>query len=337
LLFLFAFVASNEAFLGLGTLSSFTSIACPSGFYVGAVCKSFTVSCTGVADMVVNVGVITPGTWQSTMIVQNGGGGTSVFDNGYVAKYLAANVKVVQLKYIDSQGWTSSGTGFAQNLTLCQCRPSTVNRGIFTNIHGGSLTKAFGVHGHSGGCNAAMGSMVWYGADSYVDYIACSAGPNFSNTTTSCAVPNAGLVTVCPNNGQTYCPQTSENFQCSPIFPHCSQANNVQYSCNCTTSTGTEIAAWNSQSLLNGFSLSFSHTKITAWVCSAATSGSVNDDPAQAELFSRAASATNGYKLYVIQNCPGSEDVWNGSYQPTGQNGLIFSSGINIGGLVPRH
>lgn len=297
-------------------------------------CKALTVSCSNTVDLVVNIGVLTPsGTTTGTVTLTDGSGGTSIFNNGYVAIYSAAKLKVVQIQYTTS--WTD--TGMATNLTVAACRPATISKAIFTNIHGGDLTKGFAVHGQSGGCAGNAFTLSWYGGDSWIDYMLCSAGPSFANTTAACIVPASSNVTVCPT-GQSYCSQTSESFSNVLEFTPCSRGDSVLYPCNCGgTSNSTQIAAWNSMSILNGYSNSYSHTEISSWVCSAKTSGSNNNDPASAQLYHAKITATNGHTLKIIQDCTGAEDIWNGVYNPTGASGLTASSNALIAGCVPHH
>ena len=89
------------------------------------------------------------------------------FDNGYVAIYIAAGLKVVQAKY--ASNYFQVGGAFTQNLTLAECRPATVSNAIFKNIqsdktHGILCTR------DSGGGAAGAFSLAFYGADACIDY-----------------------------------------------------------------------------------------------------------------------------------------------------------------------
>src|SRR5579872_6944522 len=99
MLLLFLLISASYAFLPLGTITHSTAITCPSGFYSGMSCKALTVSCSNTLDLVVNIGVLLPsGTSVGTVTLTDGSGGTSIFDNGYVAIYSAASLKVVQIQ-----------------------------------------------------------------------------------------------------------------------------------------------------------------------------------------------------------------------------------------------
>lgn len=293
-----------------------------------------TISCPENVDLNVTIGLTTPsGTWKGTVTLTDGSGGTEIFDNGYVSIFEAAGLKVVQISYTSS--WTDTGVNI--NLTAASCRPATLSKAIFEDIHGGSLTLGFAVFGQSGGCIGNAMALAWYGADSWVDYMLCSAGPSFANTTQSCIVPASPNVTVCPT-GQSYCSQTSESFSNVIEFSPCSRTDSVPYACNCSgPSNATEIAAWNSISVLGGYSTSYSHTEISSWVCSAVTSGDNNNDPASAQLYHAHITATNGHTLKIIQDCDSAEFIWQGTYKPTGQTGLAASSAALIAGCVPHH
>ena len=328
---------SASGLIPLGTISHVTSVTCGSTFYAGAICKDFTISCPGTVDLVVHVGSIQPvGASKGTIFFENGGGGTQVFDNGLIAPILAANFTAVQVQF--TSDWTAPGGTFTPNITNDACRPATLHHGIFTAIHGGSLTKGFCGLGHSGGANAIANDLAFYGADDWLDYALENAGPNFANTTAACVVPQSPRVVVCPN-GQSYCSQTSEQFTIIVEFPPCSHANAVNYACNCSTtnpSNATQIASWKSQSIISG-TMSYTRTKVSSWVCSSATSGGFNNDPGQAQLYAAKVSATNGYSLNIIQNCVGSEGTWTGVYQPTGVSGLTTIANNLINNCVPRH
>src|SRR5262249_61361454 len=100
--------------LALGTVTTQYTVPCGDSFPEGAMCTRVTVSCPGLAEADATVAVAEPaGVPISTVILHNGSGGTTVFDNGFPAALLARGVRVVQPLWVTDWPVPAGGTGAA--------------------------------------------------------------------------------------------------------------------------------------------------------------------------------------------------------------------------------
>jgi hypothetical protein len=313
---------------------------CPlNKFKPNSTCTQIKIRCPQTVDEGLIYGVLEPCTrLKGTIVVINGGGGNNVFDNGYIEKYHKAGFRVIQLAFMS--GWSLSGVG-RQNLKLAACRPATALKYLFENEHYQDRSLGFCAHGHSGGGAAIGYTMTWYGGDDFLDYGQISAGPIFSNMTAGCVYPVAPQKTICPEK-QNYCGQKCESFQGDVSFTHsrtpCTMVDLTGYPCACpdiNPSTDAMIDWWNGQNIVSPrANLEFKHTALTSWLCKPPIT---NVHIGQAQTFAENIKAWNGYAQFLISNCSGSETVWNGVFQPTGESGLLVSSNVMIESCIPRH
>lgn len=334
----------------LGSVINLIPVTCSTEFPAGAVCTRITVTCPETTDLGAVYGVIQPadGVFIGTTPLMNGGGSTSVFNNGYINYYQSRGIRTVPVVW-DAPGWNPSDTTGAtrQNLKAAVCRCATVYRHLFDVVHFGDSSHGFCPHGHSGGAASIGYTMTDYGGDDWIDYGLMSAGPIFSNMSAGCIVPIPSNITVCPPN-QNYCGQVSESFSGTPsfidTFGSCNPAliELTGYPCACppTISNATEIAWWNMQSIVSpDADLCYKHTALSSWLCTSTAPGTGpnNVAPEQSQYFAQNVFAQNGYTEYLIANCGGAESIWSGTYQPTGVSGLTFSADTLIENCIPRH
>lgn len=229
------------------------------------------------------------------------------------------------------------------NIRNSACRPATLFNFTCHQLNSDcSKTKPFAVQGSSGGACAIANTMTWYGGNSWIDFASMLNCPNFSNVITECIYPAGPNITVCPNNGQTYCNQTSERFSTNTsgawTFGDCSSILQgiVGYPCACSSTTyNSTILSWfDSESVLGtGSQLSFNKTGMSSWLCKPPDNISVGMD----QFFAQSVTATNGFHQWLINSCPGTEAIFTGTYSPTGQSGLTVITNDMLHNFVPRH
>ena len=343
LVFLLLIVVCRSTPIPLGNVTHNQKLSsCPTnlGLYSGMQCANITVECVNTDNIAVIIGVLLPNTTAAgTILLVAGGGGTNSYNSGFVPIYAAANFTVVQVVF--ESDWNILGYGL-NNLKTAACRPATVYHYLYGQIHTGGTTKPYAICGTSGGAASIAYSIAWYGADSYLDYGQMLNGPNFSNISEGCIYPAGPNITVCPNNGQQYCNQTSEGFSTNTSFAStfgdCSVTINdiVGYNCSCPTQiyNSTVINWFNSQSIVfTGAQLHYNYTGISSWLCKPQDNISVG----MAQYFAQSVSATNGFHQWLITNCTGAEGIVSGYYLPTGQSGLTVISNDMLANAVPRH
>src|SRR4029078_7322135 len=126
---------------------------CGDGFPVGAMCTRLSVACPGLGNDEVIVAVTEPaGTASAPVILHNGSGGTTVFDNGFPAALLDRGIRVVQVVWVEDWPQPASAKTAAG-------RPATVFQWVFDNVHDDDRTRGFCALGHSGGSAALAYSL----------------------------------------------------------------------------------------------------------------------------------------------------------------------------------
>ncbi len=329
----------------LGNVTSNVKLSsCPTDLdlYSGMSCANITISCTNTTDISAIVGLLLPlGTSEGFIVLMDGGGGTSAFNDGNIANYSAANFTIAQVVY--SSDWNYVGVGL-QSLRTAACRPATAYSYLFNHVHGGGTSKPFCLEGISGGAASIAYGMTHFNLNSFVDYGLMLSGPNFSNITAGCIYPPGPNITVCPNNGQSYCNQTSERFSTSTsfnsTFGDCSSTiyDIVGYQCVCSNTTyNSTILGWfeNESSVSPNAQLTFNYTGLSSWLCKPPDNISVG----MAQYFAENVVATNGFKQFLITNCSGAEGITGtGSYyQPTGISGKNLVYNTMMSQCIPRH
>ena len=168
LLLIALFISNVFCTLPIGRVTSAVQLpSCPSlGFASGAVCTNITIQCNNCALTYAIYAVVHNCTnpLKGTVVLINGGFGTSAFDNGYVQKYLNAGLRVVQLAFAQpGRGLISMGRN---NLLYSGCKPATAMTYIFQTVHFADRSKGFCAHGQSGGGDAIAFTMTGYNGDS---------------------------------------------------------------------------------------------------------------------------------------------------------------------------
>jgi len=173
---------STQNALKLGRVAVLGPATCPSGATQGAACTSIRVTCPAVPDLTATLSAASPtGTAKGTIILVNGGGGTTFFNSGFANAYLNDGFRVVQL------AWTSdwedaNGAG----LKSASCRGATIFRYVFYTVQGADRTSGFCAQGTSGGGAAIGFALAQYGLSDYFDYIVIGAGPGVARLDYGC-------------------------------------------------------------------------------------------------------------------------------------------------------
>jgi hypothetical protein len=100
----------------------------------------------------------------------------------------AAGFTTVELKWIDS--WLV-GSSPSEGQALLACRPATVARWVYDNLHAIGAGTAFCATGNSGGAAQIMYSVTHYGLDSLYSLVVPTGGPPMSRIDWGC-LPGTG-------------------------------------------------------------------------------------------------------------------------------------------------
>lgn len=339
--------------LPLGNVTNVQPVGCPAGFFFGMTCSTAKVeNCAGTDSLGFTYGVATPtGVLNGTIVLHDGGGGRTVFDNGYAQAYFQAGYQIVQITW-DSD-WEAAGSANPASIKNAACRPATFFQYVYTNVYGGSRGDGgMCVHGHSGGAGALAYALTEYDAGSYLDKAMLTSGPVFSDVEAGCMVPNVPSVTICPA-GQLGCngdawmvpPQYSPNALGS--WTGSNACNNVPRGHRTSPEDNTD---WKEMSVVDGerdSTFSYPQTALSAWLCS---NGQNNSAP-QGQLYyvnftSINQLANNGevafYSVNRVDSCLGAEDVWDGTVVVNGRSESALAASIAdmtdpVVGCVRRH
>jgi hypothetical protein len=157
-------------------------------------CYDLSVTCPNAAALDVSVRVTEPtGTAKGTIVLHSGLGGTSFFNAGgnddLLYGYLAAGYRLVDVKWAGAAplgGWWNVMSGGPQSAKAGACRPATLFKWVFDNVHGGARDNAFCGQGHSGGSAAMSYSLAWYGLGDFFDYVMLTQGPPLGRMDCGC-------------------------------------------------------------------------------------------------------------------------------------------------------
>lgn len=181
----------------LGRVTVLGPATCPGGATQGAACTSVSVTCPKVPDLTATLSEAFPtGTAKGTIILVNGGGGTTFFNTGGFANtYLNDGFRVVQLAW--TSDWEDAG---GVGLKSASCRNATIFRYVFYTVQGGDRTVGFCAQGTSGGGAAIALALAQYGLSDYFDYVVIGAGPGAARMDYGCdkALYTGPALNLCP-------------------------------------------------------------------------------------------------------------------------------------------
>jgi hypothetical protein len=208
------------------------------------------------------------------------------------------------------------------------CRPASILNYVYTHIHGGATTGGMCAQGHSAGSAAMAYALAWYGAGSYLNDVVLTSGPVYANIEAGCQYPYStqfkNPIAVCPA-GQFGCIGSSWTDSVQYLATDgtakfvAGETNNPAGNCNNYTGSGSATTSddqnWHGMSVVSsGANYSYPNTSLYAFLC--ATGQSQNNSAGQGQLFYQnftSASQALNYNVYRVDNCGGSEKIWNGT------------------------
>lgn len=343
---------TTSGMLPLGTMSVPTPLSrCPTGFYPGASCFQSIVTCAATAPLLVTYGYRAPsGPVKGTVLMHDGGGGTTPFSHGprdgrtFPESFLNAGYRIVQLSW--ASDWEDTGLP-RKNIRVAACRPATLMKFIYENVHGGaSAPGGMGALGHSGGTGALGYALSWYGAGEYLDKAMFSSGPVFSDLSQACEVPPKPIVICAPS--QFGCTEGGP-WTASPEVGemHATEMRTYSGIASCSDEshppTPSELDSLRAMSIIDrndAVFVNFPRTAVSAWLC---TAFDVPAGPLGAMYFFHFTSPaqTAAYSLNPVSNCSG-EGTWNGMHTVNGVPVDAFALMVQdmtdpVVGAVKRH
>ncbi|HJZ86020.1 MAG TPA: hypothetical protein VKN99_12665 [Polyangia bacterium] len=300
--------------LPTGTISGERMVPCNApNLPTGATCRSLTVSCPGIADAQAIVAVTEPASPAvGTVVMHAGGGGTGYLNDGFADPYLAHNLRVVQMRW--SADWEQTASS---GVLAAACRPATVIRWIFQNLHQGDRSRGFCGQGHSGGSGVLSYALTHYGLKDSFDFVVPSAGPPFGRIDYGC---DPALYTGPPRN---LCPQLTN----APIAfpPHRVDAWENTTTCGTPNPPVADQARWAADSVVSpGADFDYPQTVMSFWFCATNPNETTGLGSFYIERISSQKSVT------CATQCTG-EGVFN---DPQAHQMMIDAM---VAGCVPRH
>ncbi len=200
-----AIAQGEQSPLPFGKITILGAATCPLGATEGAACTSVSVACPQVPDLTATVSEAFPvGTPKGTIILANGGGGTTFFNAGFANTYLNDGFRVVQLAW--ATDWEdTAGVG----VKTAACRPASIFRYVFYTVQRGDRTSGFCAQGTSGGGASIAYGLAQYGLSNDFDYVMISGGPGVSRMDYGCdkslyTGPPLNLCPLLPNAAYAY-------------------------------------------------------------------------------------------------------------------------------------
>jgi hypothetical protein len=323
--------------LPLGTISGVSQLPmCPAGYGSGTTCFSATVSCPNTVNLMFTYGEVGSGT-SGTIVIFNGGKGTTPGGVDFAPDYVNAGFLVVQVAW--STAWELTANGSGVSIKTAGCRPATFLNYARQNLYSGGGMCAQGTSAGSGAIGYALAE---YGASSYLDNVELLSGPVFGDIEKGCVVPNTPSVTVCPKSA-SFCNTGNPPEGGWPDAPQYIGGDITAIdnwsginACNgSSNTTAAENAAWKHMSIVDGLSdstFTYPKTAVAGWLCSN-TSVNCGNQPCQNN------SAAEGQYFYVkltgavqpfvvtrIDKCSGQEGVTGGFLPPPNQTESGFTA-----------
>ena len=152
------------------------------------------VTCANVAAparAIVKVGMPTEPPARGTVLIASGGGGTRLYEENYqqhgqriVDGLRSAGFHTAQLQWVD--GWLMASPGEEAGHARLACRPATVARWVYENIHQQLPELAYCATGQSGGAAQISYMLTHYGLDQVLDAVVPTGGPPMGRLDLSC-------------------------------------------------------------------------------------------------------------------------------------------------------
>jgi hypothetical protein len=344
---------------------SYTNTSTNTTYYLN--CYVATVTCPNTASLNMTFGYLSPvgvvpGVTQAfgvIVIVSGGRGlGPDAEENNYAKDYFAAGYEIVEFGWADDWEKISDPIpkGTYGNIQNAACRPATFLNYVYSNIFPSVLQSnsraGMCEHATSAGSAAAVYSLAYYGAGSYLDNVELISGPVLSDIEQGCQVPPPSNVTVCGqtnyNGGQYGCQLgTGLTWNLAPTYvdgqvslaagwtndPSC--ANGIGQ-----TTTPQSQAQWLKQSIVDQYAttgqganptFNYASTGMSGWLCRSVVNNSgydcaangnnnsqycPNNSSTQGQIFYANIGQSNSpahYDVYAVDSCISAEGVADGT------------------------
>jgi hypothetical protein len=247
----------NLARLQAGTVTVLGPTACPPDAAATATCRSIRVTCTGLPDLDATLARSGPtANPNGTIIMLNGGPGTSLLNKGFADVYAADGFQVIQLAW--ASDWADAqGAG----VKSAACRPASVFQFVFNTMHQRSRTRGFCGQGISGGGAALAYSLAHYGMSNLFDYVVIAAGPGVSRMDYGC---DPSLYTGPPRNLCPLLPNAMYSYAGGQLW------NGWENTTTCAAANPlpSDIDRWTADSIVSaGANYSYPNTGMSWFFC----------------------------------------------------------------------
>ena len=96
----------------------------------------------------------------------------------------AAGFRTVELKW--NTNWFQAASGVPEGMALLACRPATVIRWVYDNLHEGDTSTPYCTTGHSNGASQVSYALAQYGLSSILSAVVNESGPNWTREDDHC-------------------------------------------------------------------------------------------------------------------------------------------------------
>jgi hypothetical protein len=157
----------------------------------GQRCVTVEVACPDVAEpdrALLKIGQAAGLPARGTIVFTTGGGGTGLWEafgteaRRVIAELRRAGFRTVQIRWL--RPWLAGAPGALEGVGRLACRPSTVARWVYDNLHGGA--GAYCATGNSGGAGQISYMPAQYGLAAILDAIVPTGGPPFGRVDLGC-------------------------------------------------------------------------------------------------------------------------------------------------------
>ena len=251
----------------LGSVAVLGGVPCPAGAIPGASCRTVNVSCPALDDLSAVVATTAPaGTAAGTVVLHGGGGGVALdFQGGngsrFGADLVQGGYRVVQVAWMSE--WEQTQT---MGILPAACRPATLFRWVFTDIHQGDRQHGFCALGSSAGSGALSYSLAHYGLGDTFDQVELVAGPPFGRIDYGCAPATY------PGPPRDLCPGLTD----APIAFDASEAElvggweNTPGRCGAGQALPADLTHWAADSVVSpGATYAYPLTPVRFYYCAA--------------------------------------------------------------------
>lgn len=101
-----------------------------------------------------------------------------------IADLRANGFRTVQVNWKTT--WFDAEDGVEEGMGKLSCRPASIMKWVYDNLHGGRVDQPFCADGHSNGASQVAYSLTRYGMAKYVDLAVFESGPNWTYMDQGC-------------------------------------------------------------------------------------------------------------------------------------------------------